>query len=216
MMKNKIFKIFSLCLAAILILSFAGCGEEPDISEIISTEMTDTIPENIDSFKKAVIYVEDFGEIKIALDETQAPITTENFITLAKSGFYNGLTFHRIVEDFVIQGGDPKGDGTGGSENAIKGEFIANGVSNTISHKRGVISMARLGSDNNSATSQFFIVLSDDYTSSLDKQYAAFGYVIEGMDVVDKIASETVVTDIQSGFVLKQNQPIISKIEILE
>lgn len=216
MIKNKLLKILCLSLASLLIFSFSGCGEKSENTDLGSEEMSDSLPENIDSFPKAIIYVENYGEIKVALDKSQAPITVENFITLAKSGFYDGLTFHRIVEDFVIQGGDPRADGTGGSKDTIKGEFIANGVSNTISHKRGVISMARLGNDYNSATSQFFIVLSDDYTSSLDTLYAAFGYVTEGMDIVDKIVKDAIVADYQSGFVLKQNQPKISKIEISE
>lgn len=216
MIKNKLLKMLCLSLASLLIFSFSGCGEKSENTDLGSEEMSDSLPENIDSFPKAVIYVENYGEIKLALDKSQAPITVENFITLAKSGFYDGLTFHRIVEDFVIQGGDPKADGTGGSKDTIKGEFIANGVSNTISHKRGVISMARLGNNYDSATSQFFIVLSDDYTSSLDTLYAAFGYVTEGMDIVDKIVKDAKVSDYQSGLVLKQNQPKISKIEILE
>ena len=137
---------------------------------------------------KVEIEMEDGGKIDLQLDRKNAPITVDNFISLVSSGFYNGLTFHRIAPGFVIQGGDPNGDGTGGSSKAIKGEFAANGVQNKISHKRGVISMAR-SQDPNSASCQFFITLSDDYTSVLDGQYAAFGKVISGMDEVDKIAA---------------------------
>ena len=146
------------------------------------------------------------------LDGDTAPITVKNFVELAKSGFYDGLTFHRIIKGFMIQGGDPKGDGTGGSDKTIRGEFSKNGVENNISHKRGVISMAR-SQDNNSASSQFFIMHEDgDY---LDGSYAAFGHVTEGMDVVDKIAENTPVTD-SNGTVLKENQPIIEKIVITD
>lgn len=130
--------------------------------------------------------VKDFGVIKLTLDHKQAPITVENFVSLVEKGFYDGLTFHRIIEDFMIQGGDPKGNGTGGSDENIKGEFAANYVNNTISHKRGVISMAR-SQDYNSASSQFFICHGD--ATYLDGQYAAFGQVTEGLDVVDKIAT---------------------------
>lgn len=113
-----------------------------------------------------------------------APVTCQNFINLVNEGFYEGLTFHRIYEGFVAQGGDPKGDGTGGSDKAIVGEFGSNGHNNTLSHKRGVVSMARKGNDKNSATSQFFICY-DDCSASLDGNYAAFGKVVEGMEVVD-------------------------------
>ena len=146
------------------------------------------------------------------LDGDTAPITVKNFVELAKSGFYDGLTFHRIIKGFMIQGGDPKGNGTRGSDKTIRGEFSKNGVENNISHKRGVISMAR-SQDNNSASSQFFIMHEDgDY---LDGSYAAFGHVTEGMDVVDKIAENTPVTD-SNGTVLKENQPIIEKIVITD
>ena len=147
------------------------------------------------------------------LDGDTAPITVENFITLAKSGFYNGLTFHRIIKGFMIQGGDPEGNGMGGSEKTIKGEFVQNGVENTISHTRGVISMARRSGDNNSASSQFFIMHADD--PSLDGAYAAFGHVTEGMEVVDQIAEQTPVTD-RNGSVAKANQPVITSVTITD
>jgi len=130
--------------------------------------------------------VKDYGVIRLKLDHTQAPITVENFVSLVEEGFYDGLTFHRIIEGFMIQGGDPKGNGTGGSDETIKGEFSYNYVNNTISHKRGVISMAR-SQDYNSASSQFFICHAD--ATYLDGQYAAFGQVTEGLEVVDKIAT---------------------------
>ena len=153
--------------------------------------------------------VKDYGTIKLELDSDVAPITVTNFINLVNSKFYDGLTFHRIIDGFMIQGGDPLGNGTGGSSKTIKGEFSENGVKNSISHVRGVISMAR-SSDYNSASSQFFIVQED--TTSLDGQYAAFGKVISGMDVVDKIAKVKVEDD--NGTVSKENQPVIESIRV--
>ncbi len=131
------------------------------------------------------ISVRDFGKMRLTLDHTAAPITVENFVSLVEKEFYNGLTFHRVIKDFMIQGGDPLGTGAGGSDKDIKGEFLYNGVNNTISHKRGVISMAR-SDDYNSASSQFFICHKD--AAHLDGQYAAFGHVTEGIEVVDAIA----------------------------
>lgn len=136
-----------------------------------------------------IIEMENGGCIKLELDSEHAPITVENFLNLVKEGFYDGLTFHRIIPGFMIQGGDPLGNGTGGSSRTIKGEFAANGVDNPIKHKRGVISMAR-AMDPDSASSQFFIMHKD--APHLDGNYAAFGHVVndEGMDVVDEIALE--------------------------
>lgn len=160
----------------------------------------------------AVITVENYGEIKLELDGDTAPITVKNFVELAKSGFYDGLTFHRIISGFMIQGGDPNGNGTGGSDKTIKGEFSANGTDNKISHKRGVISMARSKSYD-SASSQFFIMHQDG--TYLDGQYAAFGHVTEGMETVDAIAKNTPVTD-NNGTVPRENQPIIKSVEIID
>jgi peptidyl-prolyl cis-trans isomerase B (cyclophilin B) len=133
-----------------------------------------------------ILTIKDMGDIKIELDYKNAPNTCANFVSLVNKGFYNGLTFHRIIKGFMIQGGDPLGRGSGGPGYAIKGEFTSNGVKNTLSHKRGVISMAR-ASDPDSAGSQFFICDKDD--GFLDGNYASFGHVAEGMDVVDKIAA---------------------------
>ena len=159
------------------------------------------------------IEVQGYGTIYCELDENVAPVTVQNFLDLAKAGFYDGLTFHRVVEGFVIQGGDPIGNGTGGSEQTITGEFLVNGYNNTLSHTRGVLSMAR-AMDYNSASSQFFIMHQD--ATYLDGQYAAFGYVTEGMDVVDAIVANTPVQDIQSGFVAQENQPVITKITVVD
>ncbi len=133
----------------------------------------------------AKIEIKNYGLITVALNEKEAPITVDNFVKLVNTGFYNGLTFHRVIKGFMIQGGCPKGNGTGGPGYCIKGEFRANGVPNTLSHKRGVISMAR-ATDFDSAGSQFFIMHKDG--EFLDGQYAAFGTVISGMEVVDAIA----------------------------
>ena len=133
-----------------------------------------------------VIEMENGSKIRLELDAKAAPITTENFLSLVKDGFYDGLIFHRVIPGFMIQGGDPLGNGMGGSEKKIKGEFAANGHPNPLKHTRGVISMAR-SMDKNSASSQFFIMHAD--APHLDGQYAAFGKVVEGMETVDEIAS---------------------------
>lgn len=158
------------------------------------------------------ISVENYGDVLLELDSAQAPVTVENFMKLAESGFYDGLTFHRIIDGFMIQGGDPLGNGTGGSDQTIKGEFSENGVENTISHKKGVISMAR-AADPDSASSQFFITVAD--STFLDGQYAAFGYVTEGQDVCDKIAAEAEPVD-NNGTIPKENQPVITKVEVID
>ena len=164
------------------------------------------------SSKTVEIDVKDYGKITVELDDTYAPITVQNFLNLVNEGFYDGLTFHRVISGFMIQGGDPLGNGTGGSDKNIKGEFAANGVQNDMKHVRGVISMAR-SNDPNSASSQFFIMHQD--ASHLDGSYAAFGHVTEGMDVVDKIATSVQVED-SNGTVLKANQPVINSIKIIE
>ena len=159
------------------------------------------------------IEVQDLGTISVELDADAAPITVTNFIKLASSGFYDGLTFHRIIDGFMIQGGDPTGTGAGGSENNIIGEFANNGIQNNISHTRGTISMARNGRDNNSASSQFFIMHQDN--TSLDGNYAAFGHVTDGMDIVDQIAENTPVQD-SNGTVLPDDQPVITEVRVID
>ena len=161
----------------------------------------------------ATIEVEGYGTIEVTLNANAAPITVSNFCHLAEEGFYDGLTFHRVVPGFMIQGGDPSGDGTGGSDRTIKGEFSQNGVTNSIPHVRGTISMAR-ANDPDSASSQFFIMQAT--TPSLDGSYAAFGTVTSGMEVVDAICEEVPVADEQSGLVAPENQPVIASITITD
>ena len=185
-------KVIGILLSILLVTLVTGC----DNSNIHHVE----------------IKVKDYGVIKLELDGREAPITVKNFLKLTKEGFYDGLTFHRIIEGFMIQGGSPTGDSNGGINQKIKGEFKQNGVDNTISHKRGVISMAR-ATDFNSASCQFFIVHED--SAFLDGSYAAFGHVTEGMDVVDEIAKNVKVED-DNGTVLKENQPVIEYIKVLD
>jgi peptidyl-prolyl cis-trans isomerase B (cyclophilin B) len=159
------------------------------------------------------IEVQDYGTISLELDADVAPITVTNFVNLAESGFYDGLTFHRIIDGFMIQGGDPEGTALGGSDENIIGEFSANNHPNSISHIRGTISMARNGNSYNSASSQFFIVQTDSLF--LDGKYAAFGYVTDGMDIVDQICIDTPVED-DNGTVLAQNQPVITEVRVID
>ena len=160
----------------------------------------------------ADISIRDYGDIKVELDADTAPVTVTNFVKLAQEGFYDGLTFWRIMDGFMMQGGDPKGNGTGGSGETIKGEFSSNGVKNDISHVRGTISMAR-SSDPDSASSQFFIVQSD--STFLDGDYVAFGKVTEGMDIVDEICKNANPTD-DNGTVKADEQPVIDSIQITD
>ena len=218
-------KALSLLIVAMIALSctfFSGCGENSSSSSssttetkkstettVVSEDTTVSIPDNAIT---AVIDIKDYGKITVALFPDDAPITVQNFVKLAKDGFYDGLTFHRIINGFMMQGGDPLGNGTGGSNENIKGEFSGNGVENKLSHTRGAISMAR-SQDNDSASSQFFIVQKD--STYLDGQYAAFGYLTDGMDIVDEICQKTPVSD-SNGTVQKANQPVINSITIEE
>lgn len=176
-----------------LLVSTVSCSEKK-----ISNEFYSPYEHDFGRIIGAEIVFADYGTVKVNLLPDEAPITVQNFVDLAKSGFYDGLTIHRVVAGFVIQGGDPTGTGGGMEGQAkIKGEFSANGVQNRISHVRGVLSMARTGSDMNSATSQFFITLVDCTQEGyyLNSNYAAFGYVSEGMDVIDAIATLEVADD---------------------
>lgn len=185
MKKLKKLLILSLCTITITSLSLLGCNKQKSSTSNSSFEFT----ENVEAPKNtpiATIEVKDFGTIKAELYPNIAPNTVNNFISLANNGFYNNLTFHRVIKGFMIQGGDPKGDGTGGPGYSIKGEFKNNGVNNPLRHTKGVLSMARSNKPD-SAGSQFFIV--SGKADHLDGDYAAFGKVISGLDVVEKIES---------------------------
>ena len=213
MKKSIIFKLLALALAMVTgVCMFTACGqsdnnaeetEKTEATTDVTVELTEaettTAPEaetekpdaNAEHTKvkfEITIAGSEAGSFTMELYPEHAPITVANFIGLVEKGFYNGLTFHRIAEGyygpFVAQGGDPKGNGTGGAT-PIKGEFAVNGVNNTLSHTRGVVSMARRGDSYDSGSCQFFICYNGNYTSALDGQYAAFGKVIEGMEVVD-------------------------------
>lgn len=214
-MKKRI--VLSLCLLTALLLG--GCGSK-NTTDTEDTAM-DKQNEQEDAAQAATegigihhaeITIKDMGTITVELDGDTAPISVQNFMDLAQSGFYDGLTFHRIINGFMMQGGDPNGDGTGGSDQTIKGEFAENGVENDLSHTRGAISMAR-AQDMDSASSQFFIVHQD--SAYLDGQYACFGYVTDGMDIVDKICENTPVED-GNGTVLPEYQPVIESIKIID
>ena len=194
-------RIIALILAALCLLALVGgCAKKEADSPYLKGK------------HHVEIEIKDYGTIALELDADTAPITVTNFINLAKDGFYDGLTFHRIISGFMMQGGDPKGNGTGGSGNPIKGEFEANGVKNNIKHERGVISMAR-AKDMNSASSQFFI-MHKDYPS-LNGQYAAFGHVTSGMEVVDAVCENTPVQD-KNGTVLPKDQPVITAVRVID
>ena len=195
---KKWMKIFFVLLT---VVSLVGCSSSKTTEK---TKKTKTLKGNY----QVEIKIKDYGTIYAEIDADTAPITVTNFVNLCKNHFYGGLTFHRIIKDFMIQGGDPNGDGTGGSEETIKGEFSDNGVENPLKHTRGALSMAR-SQDNDSASSQFFIV--QKTASHLDGQYAVFGYVYEGMDIVDKICDDVQVED-NNGTVAKENQPVIESI----
>ena len=211
-------------LAAVLLIVGVGvaigaCNKEKPVIDATDPNYSSTT-ETTEYVRLTVTYTDSKevfrqGEIVVRLYSEIAPITVANFQSLVADGFYDGLTFHRVVSGFMIQGGDPKGDGTGGST-PIKGEFNENGVTNTLSHKRGVISMARRGDDMDSASSQFFIVHEDGNQSSLDGKYAGFGEVVSGMETVDGIAGTKVVYN-SSGEKSKPVNPItIVKAEFVQ
>lgn len=219
-MKKSSVLLLCLMLSASV---FTGCGsketKEQTTTEVNNAEEnTASETENeedetlLSGLHHVEIEVEDYGTIALELDADIAPISVTNFMDLAEDGFYDGLTFHRIIDGFMIQGGDPMGNGTGGSENSIKGEFSANGVENSISHVRGVISMARSNMPD-SASSQFFIVHEDSVF--LDGQYAAFGHVTDGMEIVDQICENTPVQD-DNGTVATEDQPSITSIKVVD
>ena len=214
-----------ILMAALLSLCLTGCGDTRENADKSTAKTTkkESFAEKKDAGTSnsqyltgkhhAEIVIAEYGKLELELDADVAPITVTNFVNLAKKGFYNGLTFHRIMSGFMIQGGDPNGDGTGGSEETIKGEFKSNGIENTMSHKRGVISMARTQNYPDSASSQFFIVQAD--SDFLDGDYAAFGKVTAGMDIVDKICQSVQPID-NNGTVPADQQPKITAIKVID
>lgn len=214
-----------ILMAALLSLCLTGCGDTRENADKSTAKTTkkESFAEKKDADTSnsqyltgkhhAEIVIAEYGKLELELDADVAPITVTNFVNLVKKGFYNGLTFHRIMSGFMIQGGDPNGDGTGGSEETIKGEFKSNGVENTMSHKRGVISMARTQNDPDSASSQFFIVQAD--SDFLDGDYAAFGKVTAGMDIIDKICQSVQPID-NNGTVPADQQPKITAIKVID
>ena len=208
-MKRKIGIAAAIILALFVV---TGCQKQEETPKKSEQKKTEASEELLSGTHHAEIQVKDYGTITVELDADTAPITVTNFVNLAKDGFYDNLTFHRFLDGFMIQGGDPNGDGTGGADQTIKGEFSSNGVENEISHTRGTISMAR-AQDPDSASSQFFIVQEDsDY---LDGNYAAFGHVTSGMEIVDQICKDVPVED-DNGTVKAENQPVIEKITITD
>lgn len=188
----------TLCILATL----CGCQSNTQYEKDVKLYGTHT----------AIMTIKDYGEVTIELYGDIAPVTVANFVNLVKQGFYNGLTFHRAIEGYMLQGGDPKGDGTGNSATKIFGEFKSNGFENSLSHKRGVLSMAR-ARNKNSASCQFFIMVCDE--TRLDGDYAEFGKVTKGMDIIDSIMT-TVKNSDPNGMLSSDKQPIIERIEMLE
>lgn len=204
-------KIGIMAAVLLAILAMTGCQKTEDTSTK-SEAQEESSEDLLSGLHHVEIQVKDYGTIAVELDADTAPITVTNFVNLAKDGFYDGLTFHRVMDGFMIQGGDPNGDGTGGADETIKGEFSSNGVENEISHTRGTISMAR-AQDPDSASSQFFIVHED--STFLDGDYAAFGHVTSGMEVVDQICKDVLAED-DNGTVKAENQPVIEKITVTD
>lgn len=225
-------RLLGILLVAVMAVSLAACGDA-DTAKSSGDAGQETSPaqesgqeeegagtegsEALDASGKhhVEIAVKDFGTISVELDGDAAPITVENFLKLAGDGFYDGLTFHRIYPGFMIQGGDPLGNGRGGSDENIKGEFSKNGIENNLSHTRGAISMAR-SQAMDSASSQFFIVHED--STFLDGEYACFGYVTEGIEVVDAICdaipAEAYLDN--NGMVESGSQPVIESVKVID
>lgn len=185
---------------------FTDASENDDAIVVLDTSR------ELTGIHHADISIRDYGDIQVELDADTAPVTVTNFVKLVQDQFYDGLTFWRIMDGFMMQGGDPKGNGTGGSGETIKGEFSSNGVDNDISHTRGTVSMAR-STDPDSASSQFFIVQSD--STYLDGQYAAFGHVTEGMDIVDQICKDAKPTD-NNGTISADEQPVMTSVTVID
>lgn len=211
----------------ILAALMAGCAQPVNTTSDTSADTeetaqpqqseTETSNQSDEELITETVYVEmdieDYGKVVLELDGENAPITVTNFVNLVNSHFYDGITFHRIMDGFMVQGGDPTGTGYGGSDQTIIGEFAQNGYNNPISHKDGTISMARNSVSMDSASSQFFICVADD--EFLDGAYAAFGHVKEGLDIIKKIASDAEPID-DNGTIPAENQPVIKTMKVIE
>lgn len=204
-MKNKIIIIGVICVLLILVFIFGKSDDTKNKEEMLNINYN--VKENevsLENYKTdnpvVAMYIEKYGSVVMELYPDKAPNTVNNFISLIKSGFYDNNTFHRLVTGFVLQGGDPDGTGAGGPGYSIKGEFSDNGFENDLKHEKGIISMAR-SADNDSAGSQFFIML--DKSEYLDGKYAAFGKVIDGFDIIEKIEKNERVADSESGKLAK-------------
>ena len=209
-------KLITKLIALVLVIAslsacLFGCGSKP----LKDYEIDDSTEEK--STYYVAMAIKHYGVIIVELDAVSAPITVKNFVKLVRAGFYDGLTFHRVMEKFMIQGGDPNGDGTGGSDEKIEGEFLANGYYNPIKHEKGVISMARGSYSMDSASSQFFICNSDSASvKSLDNYYAAFGHVVEGIEIVDAITEDTAKFGDSNGTIAnKRKQVVISEMKVI-
>lgn len=222
-MKRKVlYAVMTVMMAGMV---FTGCldgGKEKVVDEKVaveagfsdgteSTAVLDTT-EQLSGKHHAEIVIKEYGTISVELDADSAPITVTNFVKLAQEGFYDELTFHRIMDGFMMQGGDPLGNGTGGATETIKGEFTSNGVDNTLSHTKGAIAMARSSSPD-SASSQFFIVETE--STFLDGDYAVFGYVTDGIEIVEKICGDAQPID-NNGSIEKSKQPVMETIKIID
>ena len=199
-----------LCIILLLVSLLALCACGSKTAETAAP--AGSVDTAVGGLHHVELVVKDYGTITLELDADAAPITVANFLKLADSGFYDGLTFHRIMDGFMIQGGDPDGNGSGGSDEAIKGEFAQNGVENPISHVKGVISMAR-ATNPDSARSQFFITVAD--ATFLDGAYAAFGHVTDGMEVAEQIAKDAKPID-NNGTIPADQQPVIERVTVLD
>lgn len=195
---KKVFKILTILLVITLC---CGCSKEEKKIDLLGIDFTKEGNEvSLEKYETehplVAMEIENYGAIVIELYPEKAKNTVNNFISLVKNGFYDNNSFHRLVPDFVLQGGDPDGTGAGGPGYSIKGEFSSNGYDNDLKHTKGIVSMAR-SQDNDSAGSQFFIMLED--ASYLDGEYAAFGKVIDGFDIIEDIEQEEIVEDSQTG-----------------
>ena len=211
-------KMALVLTAGAFVCGMAGCGNAGQTEKAAEPAQQTSEQEAVSETSEASglhhveITIKDYGTVALELDADTAPVTVENFINLAEEGFYDGLTFHRIIDGFMIQGGDPAQSGSGKTAEPIVGEFASNGYENDISHKEGIISMART-QDPNSASSQFFITVAD--SEFLDGEYAAFGHVTDGLDIVKQIAKDAQPID-ENGTIPFEAQPVIEQIKVLD